>query len=901
MTHKNNFLWIIITIFLFVSLLTAGGNLYLVIGSDTGIWEGANTRVKHNYYRQGLYTDPSRNAYAIMDPVFRDSLRDSEGRIMPQTWWMHGGNMFRNATNTNFPLNNTMCLYLMKKYHGEAIKQYGDELTLHYHTWEWSDYNGDGIWVWNQTPSFVNCRQDFWETIGHYLLYEDVFPVSFRSGWHYMDNEWQADLDDFIPFSMHNAWPANWTWEMKKDSEPVNNVYVWVDAPNTFIPYHPSPENYQIPGDGRSWNTRSVGFGWVSESRMRPVFEEVNAGEDRLMCIWAHLPETDYVTETGRIHSVVRSLGEEYPDVKYHYLTGVDAMQAWLGTPDSIAPQVDLQVEEDAFGIQLSITSNEPIFQIHPFVAVENVKKELILPEPMEIGENTWFVRLGIPADDLYRLGVAVTDTVGNLTTEHYHFRPNDVWLDDESPEYDESRGYWKQTDNWAWGTSARTTPVLPGDSVTAGFDLSGLQKDTWNLFFQVPETANPVDRLTVRYVTEDTVILMNRFHHGVEPHQWIFGGTVNLDPADHPRVEFTGRNYSLQHQDLILDVVHLSACYTDGYLHTHKTNILEENASLYDTLLIDIPLQNSGITPVTLKNISLLHAEGLILEDITGELGPYARDTIYLAWYHESETHVVDTLRILWDPGDHEIRIPIDININNYYLIVDNEDDENYIEEGSWTTSITQAYGETSRYAKLSDGPSAVHYLFKPRVSGLYSVEEMIPKTENACDETDYILKVNGVTVDSIRLNQNRDYWDWRKIFESYLPEGSDVCFTVSQTNATSQFCLRADAAKIQLIDGDYVSTQKPLIPEKTTLDPVYPNPFNATAVIPFRLKERGEVSLRIYDVRGREVAGYVETFPQAGRYQYVFDGSRLSSGVYIVRFSHRDVNQSRKILLIK
>lgn len=900
MKHKNKVFWIIVTIFLFVSLLTAGGNLYLVIGSDTGIWEGAITRVKYNYYRQGLYTDPSKNAYAIMDPVFRDSLRDSEGRMMPQTWWMHGGNMFRNATNTNFPLNNTMCLYLMKKYHGEAIKRYGDELTLHYHTWEWSDYDGDGVYYWNQTPSFINCRQDFWETVGHYLLYEDVFPVSFRSGWHYMDNEWQKDLDDFIPFSMHNAWPANRTWE-ENNTEPVNNVYVWVDAPNTFIPYHPSPENYQIPGDGRSWNTRSVYFAWVKESTMRPVFEEVNAGEDRLMCIWAHLPETDYVSETGRIHSVVRKLGEEYPDVKYHYLTAVDAMQAWLGTQDSVAPQVDLQVEEDAFGIQLNITTDEPIFQIHPFVAVENIKKELILPKPMKIGENTWFVRLGIPADDLYRLGVAVTDTVGNLTTEHYNFRPNDVWMDDESPEYFESRGYWKETDNWAWGTTARETPVLPGDSVTAGFDLSGLEAGTWNLFFQVPETDNPVDRLTIRYVTEDTVISMNRFHHGVKPHQWIFGGSINLDPVDYPRVEFTGRNYSLKHQDLILDAVHLSACYTEGYLYTQTSKIHEPEASYFDTLFIDIPLQNGGITPITLGNITLTQSTGTFIGVNPTNLDPYARDTLHLAWYYENETHILDTVKIHWNPDGQIMSIPVDITMNNYYLIVDNDDKEGYVEMGNWRTSVTQAYGPTSRFAPLADGPSSVHYLFKPAVSGLYSVQEMIPKSENACDKTDYIVKVNGVTMDSIQLNQNRDFTDWFEIFQVYLPAESQVTFTVSQKNATSQYCLRADAAKILLLDKDYVSAKDILLPSETSLDPVYPNPFNAMAMIPFRLKEGGEVVLRMYDVTGREVTEYVETFTHGGRYEYVFDGSQLSSGVYIVRFSHKDVNQSRKILLIK
>ena len=180
---------LIITILLLghSSKISAGGVVYLVIGSDTAIWDGMNTATYNNYYNIDLYTNPARNTYEVMDPAFRDQFRDSYGNPLKMTWWMMAGNIFRYATNKNVPKPNIMTLYLMKKYHGENITINGDELTLHYHTFFWSDYDGDGVYWWNQSNTFWESLADFKFTLAQFLLEEETFPVSFRSGWHYMD------------------------------------------------------------------------------------------------------------------------------------------------------------------------------------------------------------------------------------------------------------------------------------------------------------------------------------------------------------------------------------------------------------------------------------------------------------------------------------------------------------------------------------------------------------------------------------------------------------------------------------------------------------------------------------------------------------------------------------------
>ena len=197
---KHTFLIIIF----FTELVLSQGKVYLVLGSDTAIWSGMDVSRYHCYYNLSLYTAPSSNTTVVMSETFRNQILDSYGNKLKMTWWMMAGNIFRYATNNNIPVSNTMTLYLMKKYFGDNIELWGDELSLHYHTFFWSDYDGDGKYWWNQSKTFLESKDDFDFTLAQYLLEENVFPVSFRSGWHFMDNGWQNYLNEILPYSLHN-------------------------------------------------------------------------------------------------------------------------------------------------------------------------------------------------------------------------------------------------------------------------------------------------------------------------------------------------------------------------------------------------------------------------------------------------------------------------------------------------------------------------------------------------------------------------------------------------------------------------------------------------------------------------------------------------------------------------
>jgi hypothetical protein len=80
------------------------------------------------------------------------------------------------------------------------------------------------------------------------------------------------------------------------------------------------------------------------------------------------------------------------------------------------------------------------------------------------------------------------------------------------------------------------------------------------------------------------------------------------------------------------------------------------------------------------------------------------------------------------------------------------------------------------------------------------------------------------------------------------------------------------------------------------------YPNPFNPTTTITFTLAEDGLTTLKVYDVLGEEVQTIVSEFLKSGQiYQYKFDGSKLSSGIYFIKLIQNNKSQTKKILLMK
>ena len=88
---------------------------------------------------------------------------------------------------------------------------------------------------------------------------------------------------------------------------------------------------------------------------------------------------------------------------------------------------------------------------------------------------------------------------------------------------------------------------------------------------------------------------------------------------------------------------------------------------------------------------------------------------------------------------------------------------------------------------------------------------------------------------------------------------------------------------------------------PDGYKLSQNYPNPFNPTTNIQFEIREAGDVSLKVYDLTGREVASLVNSRMSAGEHSVTFDASNLSSGVYLYVLQANNIRLTNKMTLIK
>jgi glycosidase len=141
-----------------------------------------------------------------------------------------------------------------------------------------------------------------------------------------------------------------------------------------------------------------------------------------------------------------------------------------------------------------------------------------------------------------------------------------------------------------------------------------------------------------------------------------------------------------------------------------------------------------------------------------------------------------------------------------------------------------------------------------------------------------------------------------------------SDLLGGTSFTSSGSQLTsivnvLPAYASRVYAISDHAISVDVPpsraALPKSTTLGDAYPNPFNPSTILPLELNASSFVTLKIYDLLGREVATIVNGQLGAGFHSVTWDGTSagrdVSSGLYFAVMRAGSVHQVRKLMLIR
>ena len=127
-----------------------------------------------------------------------------------------------------------------------------------------------------------------------------------------------------------------------------------------------------------------------------------------------------------------------------------------------------------------------------------------------------------------------------------------------------------------------------------------------------------------------------------------------------------------------------------------------------------------------------------------------------------------------------------------------------------------------------------------------------------------------------------------------NYIIYGSRKPFAIS--NASDILLVKVNLNGISGIT-EYINSSQP----DFKLEQNYPNPFNPVTKIRYSIPKSNLVTLKVYDVLGKEVSTLVDQYLLAGEYEVKFDASNLPSGVYIYKLSSGNYIKAKKLILLK
>ena len=145
---------------------------------------------------------------------------------------------------------------------------------------------------------------------------------------------------------------------------------------------------------------------------------------------------------------------------------------------------------------------------------------------------------------------------------------------------------------------------------------------------------------------------------------------------------------------------------------------------------------------------------------------------------------------------------------------------------------------------------------------------------------------------------DKNGTQASWRVIFmgdtTSYVPRGGDSLRLYTKKGLSIYDTLRIFNLPTS-IDDDEVTVKSYKLFQN------YPNPFNPSTIISYSVPKRSEVSLKLFDILGREVGKLVNEVQNTGTYKVEFNASHLASGVYFYQLKAEDFISVKKMVLLK
>lgn len=347
----------------------------------------------------------------------------------------------------------------------------------------------------------------------------------------------------------------------------------------------------------------------------------------------------------------------------------------------------------------------------------------------------------------------------------------------------------------------------------------------------------------------------------------------INLNESDLENVEniwkVLSSNYTnLNESDRIADKMYFAVTALDkNYNESSATEVIEVEVTLPEIPLLVGPENNA----------------------------PNTRDTTILSWNNSLySTH--NNLQVANDTGFTDLFYQMDGIVDTFKAVTGLDGLTEYF----WRVSALNIAGETdySEIRKFRTGFPNPPILLEP-ADKLTEVELdplLVWNTTQAAAK--YQLQIaEGLSIEPSIIIFDTLITDT----SSFTPQLNENKIYSWHVRAENEYGFSKWSEVFKFKTQILVSVDDGNIPLAFNLEQNYPNPFNPSTTIRFSIVKSGFTTLKVYDVLGREVKVLVNDNLNIGSYSVLFDGSDLSSGIYIYSLNNGSEVLRKKMLLLK
>ena len=361
----------------------------------------------------------------VMAPVFRNSRADSFGGGWIYNWFCldHVGFDY-NPNRRDIGFHNIFDHY-RERVAGDPYCP--DVIQWHFHPM--STYRDA-----HRCATHYFRSPEVFEILSRKIIERNFFPHVFRAGFQTERPDSHWFLEQWMPFDISNMAIEDISEFDRVIDFRNGRSGDWRRAPADWSVYHPSHDDYQVPGAcrraiGRCLNVLNR-LASLDQREMDKAFARAQSGLPTLVGVASH-DYRDLGTEVEFLRDLIAESRRRYPDVPVRFSTAREAFRGVLW-PDGIhAPALDFDLvfhpatADDVATIEVVVRRGN-VFGPQPFLAIKTRARVFLHDNfDFDVAPGRWFYAFHgdtLPIEDVSELGVAASDLFGNVCIRRLSF-----------------------------------------------------------------------------------------------------------------------------------------------------------------------------------------------------------------------------------------------------------------------------------------------------------------------------------------------------------------------------------------------------------------------------------------------------------------------------------------------